>query len=243
MAGLFDELGLTGNEAKAYEALLNLGKGSAAQIATQSGVPYGRIYPVLAGLVSKGLARTLPERTRQYVPSDPTRLHDLIEERKKQLDATEQKILQFKAIYAQQSQDAVMVTHGKREFHRLMAEMPLAKKTSFAVKWNFDVSPQFIREVRDVRKRGVDYRTLGRIDNETKVNVEKWLREFPEIPVKHIDNEGVAVSMVDDEQMVISLIKSNAIIIIKDKPFIRLMQNLFIRYYETQSEPDVRSLK
>ncbi|MBW3022798.1 helix-turn-helix domain-containing protein, partial [Candidatus Woesearchaeota archaeon] len=44
------ELGLTENEAKAYETLLRLGKTSASHISKESGVPYGRIYNVLSSL-------------------------------------------------------------------------------------------------------------------------------------------------------------------------------------------------
>ena len=83
------EIGLTQNEAKAYETLLRLGKTTAAYISKESGVPYGRIYDVLASLEAKGLVKVIPEKTRKYVPSDPQFLHEYIEKRKKQFNEIE----------------------------------------------------------------------------------------------------------------------------------------------------------
>jgi len=66
------ELGLTQNETKAYETLLHKGKSTAAELSKDSGVVYGRIYDVLASLESKGLIKIIPEKTKKFVPSDPS---------------------------------------------------------------------------------------------------------------------------------------------------------------------------
>jgi len=74
-------LGLNKYEARAYEALLQLGKASAPEIAQESGVPYGRIYDTLNSLVSKGLVIIIPEKTKKFAPAPQDNLEKLISER------------------------------------------------------------------------------------------------------------------------------------------------------------------
>ena len=59
--------------------------------------------------------------------------------------------------------------------------------------------------------------------------IEKWKKIDPNI--KKIDNEGVAMSILDDEEIMIAMIKSNTIMLIKDKPFVKIMRVLFENYY------------
>ena len=74
----FELLGLNKYEALAYEALVLLGKAGAAQIARESGVPYGRIYDTLYSLVNKGLAVIIPEKAKRFAPAPPEILEKLL---------------------------------------------------------------------------------------------------------------------------------------------------------------------
>jgi HTH-type transcriptional regulator, sugar sensing transcriptional regulator len=65
------ELGLTGYEARAYIALVNRSRYTAAQLARESGVPRQRIYDVLSGLTERGLVRALPGQVTRYTAVDP----------------------------------------------------------------------------------------------------------------------------------------------------------------------------
>ena len=65
-------LGLTTYEAKAYLALIRRGSSTAAEVARLASVPRQRIYDVLASLVERGLASTLPGRVVKYAAEDPT---------------------------------------------------------------------------------------------------------------------------------------------------------------------------
>lgn len=65
------DFGLTGNEARAYVALLRYGMQTAADIAPRAGVTRGRVYQILAELSRKGLATELPGRPRSFSPVDP----------------------------------------------------------------------------------------------------------------------------------------------------------------------------
>lgn len=81
------DLGLTSYEERAYRALLTIGTGTAATVATESGVPKGRIYDALGGLRSRGLVR---EQTagepKRYAPVEPEIAVDrLVEARTREL--------------------------------------------------------------------------------------------------------------------------------------------------------------
>ena len=82
---IYSELGLTKYESLAYSILIEFGKLSAAEISAKSGVPYGKIYPVLASLVNKSLAKIIPEKTKKFSPTDPEALNKLIEEKERRL--------------------------------------------------------------------------------------------------------------------------------------------------------------
>jgi len=69
--GELGRLGLTSYEARAYLALTRRGSSTAAEVARLAGVPRQRIYDVLATLVEKGLASTLPGRVVKYSATAP----------------------------------------------------------------------------------------------------------------------------------------------------------------------------
>jgi len=224
------ELGLTENEAKAYETLLRLGKTSAGHISKESGVPYGRIYNVLESLEEKGLVKVVPEKTKKYVPSDPSQLHDYVASRKQKLEEIEKKIKEYKTIYEEHGKEAVQVVTGKKNFYKIIRQMPKAQKYDYTIKYTFELHPEFIREAKRIKKQKIDYRVLGRIDPETEKNIREWKKIAPNI--KPIKNEGIAMSLVDGKELMIAMIKSNTIMLVKDKPFIDLMEELFLNYYD-----------
>jgi HTH-type transcriptional regulator, sugar sensing transcriptional regulator len=60
------ELGLTGYEASAYLALTTRGRATGAEVARLASLPRQRIYDVLDGLVTRGLASVEPGRPARY---------------------------------------------------------------------------------------------------------------------------------------------------------------------------------
>lgn len=71
---------------------------------------------------------------------------------------------------------------------------------------------------------------LVRYTEETKGSVDRWLAVSKNI--RKIENEGVALSVIDDAEVMISLIKSNVTLLIKDKPFAKIMRRLFEAWYD-----------
>lgn len=227
----FRKLDLTENEGKAYETLLKIGKSSASQISKESSVPYGRIYDILASLERKNLVKVVPEKTKKFVPSDPQQLKEYISLKKKELDEVEREIIEYKAVYERHEKEPIEIVKGKNNFYKLVREMKKPQKYEYNVKYEFDLNPEFMREAEFLIKKSGDFKTLGRIDSETEKNVRMWRTISKNI--KAIENEGVALSIVDDEQIMITLIKSNTNLLIRDKPFIKLIKEFFLNYYKT----------
>ena len=197
-------LGLTKNESKVFESLLHIGKSSASEVSKHSGVPYGRIYDVLASLEQKGLVKIIPEKGKKFVPSDPSSLKKIIEEKKKSLDGLEIEIEKLKELYESKEKDAVIIARGKKNFYKLERELPKSKKISYNIQYTSEYQPVWEREIKEYVKKKVDMKSLARVDEETENNVKRWLKTYKTI--KPIPNEGVAIAIVDDSAILITLI-------------------------------------
>jgi len=224
------EIGLAKNEAKAFEAVLKLGKAGASEISKESGVPYSRIYDVLASLEHKGLVKIIPEKGKKFIPGDPSSLKKLIDDKKQSLDVLDKEVEKLKAMYEKAEKEPVEIVRGKKNFYKIEGEAPKPRNFEYTIKYTSEYQPVWARQDRDLMRQGAKIKTLTRFNDETKENILKWLKVHKNI--RQIPNEGVAISLRDDSIM-IGLIKSNVTMLIRDKPFIALMKELFLKYYES----------
>ncbi len=220
---------MSGYEEKAYDALVRIGKSSASKISRESGVSYGKIYEVLASLERKGLVLVVPEKTKMFAATDPSNLMKLVDEKEKQLKQLRENVKELKQVYEIHDEEVVQVAKGKRNFYKIIRQKDRPKEFSYSIKYTSEYNPEFIRNMKDAQKRGVDVKALVRYDEETKENVDKWLRIIPSY--RKIKNKGVAIS-INESEMVIALINNNIILSIKDKAFINVMKQLFEAKYE-----------
>jgi len=83
----FEELGLSQNEARIYEALLELGEASITDISKQVNIHRRSTYDAIRRLVEKGLAiPVLGEEQKRFTPVEPDKLLEIIEEKKTKLE-------------------------------------------------------------------------------------------------------------------------------------------------------------
>jgi sugar-specific transcriptional regulator TrmB len=218
--------------------MLRLGKTSAAHISKEAQIPYGRIYTVLESLEEKGLVRVVPEKTKKYIPTDPDKLHEIIDMKIKGLMDIDNHVKELKKIYEEKTIEPVLIAKGKSSFHKISAEIDTAEKYEYSIKYLFSLSPEFIRSAREKKVKGVEYRTLGRVDEETKPNLKEWMNLDKNI--RPIENEGVAISIADDKHVMIGLIKSNTTMLIRDAAFAKVMKELFTRYYMNTDAPEMK---
>jgi len=84
---ILERTGLNRNEAKVYLALLETGPSFAGGIAKEAGINRRSVYDAANQLVEKGLASyVLIRGKRQFQPSSPTRLTQILNERESQLN-------------------------------------------------------------------------------------------------------------------------------------------------------------
>ncbi len=92
--------GLNLYERQAYDALLRGGALSAHLIAKKSGVPSGKIYPVLEALISKKFISSHNGRPRMFVAVSPEVVfRSVISEKKKEVTVLENHAQQLAAMY------------------------------------------------------------------------------------------------------------------------------------------------
>jgi sugar-specific transcriptional regulator TrmB len=231
----FEELGLTQYEAKAYESLVKFGKTTAAKISADSGVPYSRIYDILASLVRRGLVKVLPGKTKEYVATDPKELLKLVNKKREVLNKAASDIENLKKLYEFAVKEPVLLAYGKRNFNTLLKEIKDPKKYTYTMRYAVETKPEWIRSDKAKIKRGIDFKNLARYDEETKKNLKVWVRETG--PTwRAFENEGVAMSIRDDEEILIALIKSNVTMLIRDAPFTKIMRQLFLAAWEKAPE-------
>lgn len=224
-------LGLNKYEAQAYEALVRLGKASAPEISQESGVPYGRIYDTLNSLVAKGLAIVIPEKAKKYAPGDPAKLIARLEQRKQELEKVQINVAELKKQYAETTENPVVIAQGKRNFHTVTNELPEPKQFTYHIKYTAEPRPEWIKRYKPMKSAGVDIKDLIRVAPDTAVNIAEWKKHIPKIDLRKLSNEGVAID-ITESYIWIALIKSNTLVVIKDKPFIQMMKQLYLKTWQ-----------
>jgi sugar-specific transcriptional regulator TrmB len=232
--GEYEELGLTNNEGKVYQALIEHGKLGAGEISGKSGVSYSKIYNVLDSLILKGFVKVIPEKSKKFVPSDPDSLIKIIEERQKRLEEAKEKAKKMKEFYDIKEKNPVTLVYGKGGFSKVVKELKKTEKYEYTMKWNSDPKPEWIRDVKEDVKKGKDIRVLARYDEETENNIKEWLKINKNIRI--FPNEGVAISIIDDSEVMLGIIRSNVTLLIKDRAFSKLMKNLFLEAYKNSEK-------
>jgi len=85
-----EQLGLTKEEAKIYEALLTHGPQTAGFLCKQTSIKRGLVYKTLERLTRKGLVESGEEAVAIFSPKHPLELKKLLDKQKKEIEAAEQ---------------------------------------------------------------------------------------------------------------------------------------------------------
>jgi len=218
--------------------MLRLGKTTAAHISKEAQIPYGRIYTVLESLEEKGFVRVVPEETKKYIPTDPEKLHEIIDVKIKSLMDIDNHVKELKKIYEERTVEPVLIAKGKANFMKIVREIKNADVYNYTIKYAFDTNPEFIRNNNMMMEKKMDVKTLGRFDGETKKSINEWNKIHKN--VKPIPNEGVAIQITDDNEVMIALIKSNTTMLVRDRAFAKIMKELFVKYYAYTDAPEMK---
>ena len=119
---ILQELGLSPNEAKIYEGLLEIGKASVPQISLQIGVHKRNVYDIIPKLLKKGLIyQIIDSKENRFAPVEPNKLADLIWEKESKLNGILPSLnKEFKKISAN---EAVYIYKGVEGFKNYLRDI------------------------------------------------------------------------------------------------------------------------
>lgn len=218
------QLGLNAYEARAYFVLLGHSQFKALELAPRSRVPRQKIYEVLDGLVEKGFARVVQDRTKLFSAVEPNLAIPAYLARKRQLlehDLADQArsagnlmedlsglysegkggrgTLDFLRIVAEPAQTAV-------EYRRMLAEVR-NDYLEFS-RPPYAVDPLDERLVKQARVNGVSCRLLietGTLDESHRTRLSEYaaagveIRQAPSLPLKLalFDGQSGLIALLD----------------------------------------------
>lgn len=177
---LFEEIGLSPNEAKIYETLLGAQEASVSQISTRAKINRRNVYDAMNRLVEKGLVfKIFQDNENKFQAVNPDKLLEIVKEKENKLN----KILpDLKDLYeSDPSMEAAYVYKGVEGYKNYMNDLlRVAEPTYFLGAKGLWFSPQvdkhFLeRYVKDFEKKGIEYYTL--YDPRVKTQLPKVLEE------------------------------------------------------------------
>ncbi|MDX1610724.1 MAG: helix-turn-helix domain-containing protein [Candidatus Thermoplasmatota archaeon] len=202
------DYGLTEYEARAYLALLELGGGTAREVASLSRVPRTKIYQVLDDLHSKQLAEMIPERPKKYlaVPFEEylARFESDYKERLERI-AEDRKLAREELIpstgHEQTSTGTFQVFKGRKNVTTKVEEMLIGAEeevfhigTAAAAK-RFQYHTPVLAELVE---KGVDIRVMVPCDGTNESALEE-LSESCTITDRPNEGAGAAILVVDNK--------------------------------------------
>lgn len=195
--------GLTTYEAKVYKALIIGGTNTAHKIAKISGVPDGKIYPVLDSLESKGFIRIQQGQPKIYIPISPEIVFENVLKNKQQrlndLQSSAKEIISAFGILSldqKKSEDAVEVYYGhKASFARSISLHNQAKKYWKTIS-KLTINKEHLESCAKAIKKNVDVKAITSQHETNHERINEWKKKG--IKIKLLDNLPFRMSIYDD---------------------------------------------
>jgi sugar-specific transcriptional regulator TrmB len=252
--------GLTGNEARAYVALVKLGVAAVNKIVQLSKIRREEIYRIMPKLEQLGLVERILGKPTKYKPiSLAEALSILFKYRQEESDrkiaelaekkASLLKDLEFleneKAIAIQEEEGAhfILILDRDKSLHKLTSMTNAAQKeiaiTADSSEFQYGVSKGYDDALRSAAMKGVKVRVLLKIDevSEPLLFFAKEIELFKDIiEVRHVDQIRIHIMVVDDKETSIGTYldpnKKEVVNLWSDHPsFIGAMKDIFERQW------------
>ncbi len=129
---LFQNLGLSKNEAEIYEALLELGEASVSTLSSKTNINRRNIYDVLNRLREKGLAFIILEKgDNTYKPADPGKLMEILEEKESTLKKSMSSLEQL--YHSMPKENEVLIYKGPEGWKNYMRDILRIGETPYFI--------------------------------------------------------------------------------------------------------------
>lgn len=162
---LFEEIGLSPNEAKIYETLLSTGETSVSDISLRGKIHRRNVYDALNRLVQKGLVFPIFQKgENRYQAVTPDKLMELLKEKEHRLTVV---LPTLRTMYeAEPATEAAFIYKGVEGYKNYMRDLVrVAQDTYFlgakALWYSPQVDKTFLKAfVREAQKKKLKYYTL-----------------------------------------------------------------------------------
>jgi len=202
------ELGLSPNEARIYESLLEFGEASVSDIATHANIHRRDVYDVMNRLVEKGfVSPVLGKKDAHYVPVEPVKFREIIEEKKTKLE----KILpgMLNLFESKKVEEGLYIYKGVEGHKNFLRDELKTKDTIYTIgakgMWT-DPHPNPVVQnfVEESKKRGLKFQIL--FDAATKEQYKKVSKQsnvtYRFLPKKY--STPTALDIYDDRVVTIT---------------------------------------
>jgi len=164
-AEIFEDIGLSPNEAKIYETLLATGETSVSEISLKGKIHRRNVYDALNRLVEKGLVFPIFQKgENRYGAISPDKLMELLKEKELKLTAV---LPTLRTIYESEPQvEAAYIYKGVEGFKNYMRDMVrVGEETYFlgakALWYSPQVDKSFLNAfIREAKRKKMTYYTL-----------------------------------------------------------------------------------
>lgn len=195
---ILEELGLSQNESKIYETLLEQGESTVSHISTKSKIHRRNIYDSMDRLIEKGLVfRVIGRGDTLYKPVEPNKLMELVDEKRTRLEKIMPDLVsQYES---KPHLEAAYIYKGVEGFKNYLRDMLSVNEDAYFIgakgAW-FDPRLQTFldRFLIDAKKRGIKYHHL--FDYEVKDKASHVPKAVGK-PYKFLPKEYSTPSMVD----------------------------------------------
>lgn len=161
---LFQELGLSPNEAKIYESLLTLKEAAVGEISSNAKIHRRNVYDALNRLVDKGLVfPILAKRENKYAPVDPNKFSELLEEKEQRLNKA---MPDLKEMFSQSQRDQeAYIYRGLEGIKNYMRDILRVSKDIYTLGGNLswqdpDIKSFSEQMVKQAIKKGIKFKLI-----------------------------------------------------------------------------------
>lgn len=158
------ELGLSPNEARIYEALLELGEAGVSSISTQTNIHRRNVYDTINRLVEKGFATpVVGTKENKYIPVEPNKFLEVIQEKKEKL----QKILpNMQSLFLNhKAEEGVYIYKGIEGMKNILRDILRINQSVYTIGgkgiWSNPISLSLSESfVKETQKKNIKFCTL-----------------------------------------------------------------------------------
>ena len=196
---LLHEIGLSPNEAKVYEAALQLGESSVQQISDRAKVHRRNVYDAISKLIQRGLAsEVFVKGEKRFKTTNPRRLLELIKEKEERVNKALPE-MQAKYNFVEEKEEAYLY-RGIQGFKNYLSDILETKETVYFIGakafWLDDRLKHFLpRFERERKKTGIKFMHL--FDHEIKKQKQEILKivdkDYKFLPKEYSSNTAIDI--------------------------------------------------